>query len=363
MSSVINKYIDIDSTYRNRTFYPLQSNFVIPVYFNTKALSVFQAKDPVFLGYPIAINKTAVGVLPTDTFVIGPDCSPTDNVYTNSYFENGSLTLAPTYTKIIDYDGATKTITLENSIAVLTNPISIRPQLPQVRDVLTVAGSTTVSVILGNSASNQSGSYDGYMLRFVTLGGLPSTVYTYIKNYNGLTKTAILNSPLPSAPVVGDIYELIQYSYDNFNCLLYNGTTTMTQPVCYSIELLYITIPNVKVKNGNGGFLDNYPYFYVKLYNENANSSNHILYSNNPNTNFATFKVPMTLVLRNEVYFTLRDSKCVQVIKFSPDQDIHFEITLPNGEPLVLDTPDFNSPNAPNPFLQISASFAIRRID
>lgn len=137
----------------------------------------------------------------------------------------------------------------------------------------------------------------------------------------------------------------------------------MTQPVCYSIELLYLTLPNTTILNGNRGYLDTYSYFYVKLYNENKNSSNHILYSNNPNTEFAIFKVPMTIVLRDEQFFTLRDSKCVQVIKFQPEQAIRFTVTLPNGEPIIFSTPDYYSPNVPNPYLQISASFAIRRLD
>jgi hypothetical protein len=137
----------------------------------------------------------------------------------------------------------------------------------------------------------------------------------------------------------------------------------MTQPVCHAIELLYLTLPNKKIKNGNRGGLDSYPYFYVKLYNVNKNSSNHLLISNNPNTEFASYKIPMTLVLRQETFFTLRDSKCVQVFKFQPEQSIHFTVTLPNGEPIEFEEQDYFSPNPADPYLQISASFSMRRID
>jgi len=362
-SSTINKYIDIDSTYRDRNLYPLQTDFVIPVNFQAKAHSVFNASDPVFLEYPYEINKTATPIaVPTNAFTLDATFLSIDNVYSNSYFENNSLALTPSWHLITSYVGSTRIATLANNTTVLAGSlVSIRKRLPDVRDAL-VAGSTITTINLGGIAS-QTTNYAGYIIRFVTIGGVASTEYRIIKSYNGSTRVATLQLPLSVAPIAGDIYELLPYNYDNFNTLLYSGTYVLTQPVCYAIELLYLTIPNTLVLNGNRGNLDSYPYFYVKLYNENKNISNHILYSNNPNTEFATFKIPMTLTLSREKFFTLRDSKCVQVMKFQPDQSIRFIVTLPNGEPIQFQTPDYLSPNEPNPYLQISASFSIRRIE
>lgn len=364
MSSIINKYLDVDSTYRDRRLYPLSSNFVMPVTFSSKATSIFQASDPIALAYPYEINLTSAAAgVPVTSVVLNAPFKQIDNIYSNSLLEVNSLALVPTYSLITDYIGSTRTATLANAITI--NPgdlVSVRKQLPVLRETLQ-AGSTTSTVVLGAGASSTNNIYNGYIIRFVTIGGIASTVYSIIKSYDGATKTATITSLLPAAPILGDIYELIQYNYDNYNPIMYSGTTTMTQPVCYSIELLYITLPNTTVLNGNRGYLDDYPYFYVKLYNENTNSSNHILYSNNPNSELATFKVPMTIVLKSEQYFTLRDSKCVQVIKFQPEQAVRFTVTLPNGEPIIFSTPDYVSPNQPNPFLQISASFALRRID
>lgn len=363
MSSVINKYLDVDSTYRDRKLYPLASNFVMPVTFTQKATNIFFAQDPVALAYPYEINLTSSAAgIPVTSVVLNSPFKQIDNLYSNSLLEVDSLALVPSYSLITNYLGSTRTATLETAVTINPgNLVSIRKQLPVLRDTL-AAGSTTSTVVLGAAASNQNGIYNGYIIRFVTIGGVASTAYSYIKSYDGSTKTATISTLLPSAPVLGDIYEIIQYNYDNYNPLLYSGTTVMTQPVCYSIELLYLTIPNTTILNGNRGELDDYPYFYVKLYNENKNSSNHILYSNNPHSEFATFKVPMTIVLRSESYFTLRDSKCVQVIKFQPDQAIRFTVTLPNGDPIIFSNPDYYSPNEPNPYLQISASFAIREI-
>jgi len=362
-SSNINKYIDIDSTYRDRNLYPLQSDFVIPVNFQAKAHSVFTASDPVFIEFPYEINKTATpnGVL-TNTFVLDATFLSIDNIYSNSYFENNSLSLTPSWHLITSYVGSTRTATLAtNTNVLLGSLVSIRKQLPDVRDAL-VAGSTILTINLGVLASPTT-NYAGYIIRFITIGGVGSTDYRIIKSYNGSTKVATLQIPLAVAPIAGDIYEILPFNYDNYTTLFYSGTYVMTQPVCYAIELLYLTIPNTLVLNGNRGNLDSYPYFYVKLYNENKNSSNHILYSNNPNTEFATFKIPMTLTLSREKFFTLRDSKCVQVIKFQPEQAIRFTVTLPNGEPIQFQTPDYLSPNEPNPYLQLSASFSIRRIE
>lgn len=363
MSSNINKYLDIDSTYRDRNLYPFQSDFVIPVNFQAKAHSVFNSSDPVFLQYPYEINKTATpnGII-TNTFTLDSTFLQIDNLYSNSYFENNSLALTPSWHLITSYVGSTRIATLNTSTNVLLGSlVSIRKNLPELRDAI-IAGSTNININLGILAS-QNINYTGFIIRFVTIAGVPSTEYRIIKSYNQLTKVATLQYAISSAPIAGDIYEIISYNYDNFTTLLYSGTTTISQPVCYAIELLYLTIPNTLVLNGNRGNLDSYPYFYVKLYNENKNSSNHILYSNNPNTEFATFKIPMTLTLSREKFFTLRDSKCIQVIKFQPSQSIRFTVTLPNGEAIKFQIPDYTSPNEPNPYLQISASFSIRRIE
>ena len=149
-----------------------------------------------------------------------------------------------------------------------------------------------------------------------------------------------------------------------FTPLLYSGTQGFNQTICYTIDLLYITIPNINTLSGYGGSLDKYPFLYLYLYNEGSGmGSGNLLYSNNPNAKNATFKIPLGLNLRQETFFTLKDAKCIQTVKFKPDLPIRFRLTLPNGEPVVLATPDNFSPLEPNPLVQISGCFAIRRMD
>jgi hypothetical protein len=88
-----------------------------------------------------------------------------------------------------------------------------------------------------------------------------------------------------------------------------------------------------------------------------------VLYSNNPNEQGALFRVPLGLNLRTETFFTLKDSKCIQTVKFKPDQPLHFRLTLPSGDPVIFATADNPLPQNVNPLLQISCAFAIRRID
>ena len=52
----------------------------------------------------------------------------------------------------------------------------------------------------------------------------------------------------------------------------------------------------------------------------------------------------------------------VQTVKFKPNDNLYFKITLPNGETFNTTLPEFFSPAAPNPRSQITAVFSIKRI-
>jgi hypothetical protein len=88
-----------------------------------------------------------------------------------------------------------------------------------------------------------------------------------------------------------------------------------------------------------------------------------VLYTNNPAAQSVLFKIPLGLQLRKETFFTLKDAKMINVAKIKLDQAMRFRLVLPDGSPIVFATPDNVGPNAPNPLLQISATFACRRID
>jgi hypothetical protein len=51
-----------------------------------------------------------------------------------------------------------------------------------------------------------------------------------------------------------------------------------------------------------------------------------------------------------------------QVLKFKPDDNLLFSVRLSNGEIYNTIVPEFYSPSIPNPQVQISAIFRLKKI-
>jgi hypothetical protein len=355
MSSIY-KYLDLVSQSRNRNIYPNSSDFVAVISYGG-ATNVNQALDPISNSYPSVVSNVQAGSTTTQ-IVLDSVSSNIPNFYINRF-----LQLGIEYRKISNYDNTTKTATVD--IAYTTAPLTgtiyyIRDGIPIFSSNL-VAGSNQNIVNLGFSAIAQDSYYDGYFIYFTS--GPNTGVAMVIIQYQGSTRLAVMAKALLNIPGATDSYDILQYTKDSYHPLVYSGTTGFNQPVCYSIELLNLTIPNQVIKTGYGGTLDKYPYLYLYLYNEGVSHSNNILYTNNPNALSVMFKIPLGINLNTETFFTLKDAKMINVCKFNPNQSIHFKLTLPNGDPIVFKTDDNISPLPPNPLLQISGTFAIRRID
>jgi hypothetical protein len=354
--------LQIDSTHRDRTKFPLPSDFDVPMYYAATSSTAKEAKDPIANSFPIETNKTFGSYVgPSSSIILNSNSLPYKAVYNNYYLENDCNNFAGThnYYKILSYDPITFTVVLPTPITP-TNNYNIRKEAPLIRDVLGVtAGVTTTEVVLGGLASNVDNIYTNCYLRIFS--GIASQSYGIIIGYTGATKTAILKTPLSNIPITGDGYEILPYTKDNFSPLLYNGTNT-NQVVCYEIELLHLVLPNVFILNGSAGKLDDYPYFYVKLYNTSSKPSSTKMITNNPNSREAIFSAPMDLNLTTQSFFTLKTKNPIQQMTFKPDDNLHFSVCLPNGEPIQLRDNDWFSPGAPNSFLQISAVFSIKRI-
>jgi hypothetical protein len=381
MSSVY-KYIDLCSTYRNRNYYPNPADFVAPISYGLSSVSnAFQAQDPIVDGVPSVINVTQAGST-NSMIVLAADSSPITNFYDGLYLQIGTQ-----YRVIQSYDAATQTATINTTppatpfpglpppagtqyyiragipvySATLVAPVALGPPNPPPP----TATNTQNVVYLGTTSSAIVPSIDGYFTGYYIYftSGANVGIAALISQYTGLYRAAVLAKALPNVPAVGDAYDILQYTGDNVAPLIYSGTIGFNQPVCYSIELLYLTIPNQLLSSGYGGNLKQYPYLYLYFYNEGNMHADHTLYTNNPNVSSATFKIPVGLNLTTETFFTLKDAKMIQVCKFKPDQPVHFRLVLPDGTPIVFATPDNLSPLPPNPLLQISGCFAIRRID
>jgi hypothetical protein len=306
-------------------------------------------------GVPIQVSTTQAGS--TTTSIVFSTGSNIVNYYVNNYLQLGSE-----YNIIISYNNTTLTATVNtpfNSAPAAGVTYYIRKDIPIFSSTLG-AGSTINSLNLGSAASSTNGHYMGYYIYFTSGSNIGSTAL--ITSYSSNTKIATVK-PLLNTPSTGDAYDILQFTKDNYSPLLYWGTIGFNQPVCYSMELLYLLVPNQVLASGYGGTLAQYPYLYLKIYNEGNRASDHVMSSNNPNSPEVLFMIPLGLNLKSESFFTLKDAKCIQVVKFKPDMALRFSLTLPNGDPIIFATPDNLSPLAPNPFLQISASIAIRRLD
>ena len=215
--------------------------------------------------------------------------------------------------------------------------------------------------------------------------------YSSIKSYTikNQTKTIVLNTPLTVSPNPGDNFSitsgkvtesfpftltsdpqrfvLLPFTYDNLNPFVYTGSLVSQQElVCYEVQLLNLILPNVVLGTASGSLISFYPYIYVALQNVTAAGSglNNIIYSNNPNSTRVLFRCPIKDVPNpvNSTFIKIDGSGMVQTIKFRPNDTLFFGVYLPNGEVFTTILDETVNPELPNPIIQISACFSIKRL-
>src|SRR6266550_8058664 len=108
------KYLDLDSTYRNRNQYPNPCSFVIPLNYPSKNGSPSTAIDPVINSIPFTGSSTPVGGNTTQSSAaLFPNQVALDanEPSINNYYINDQLQLMqfPTsFYRITNYNGTTK---------------------------------------------------------------------------------------------------------------------------------------------------------------------------------------------------------------------------------------------------------------
>jgi hypothetical protein len=180
---------------------------------------------------------------------------------------------------------------------------------------------------------------------------------------NIATTNCIMNPPIV---LNGDhvTYEILQFTRDNAVPFTYIGSlVSHQQMVCYEIELVNLVLPNKILKSG--GRVAFYPYVYVELQNLSSSSSGtrNVIYSNNPNSVRMLFRAAIDDIPNPITTPFVKIDGCgmVQTVKFKPNDNFKFGVYLPNGEPLETIYKDEFSPSPPNPLLQVSALFSIKR--
>ena len=141
------------------------------------------------------------------------------------------------------------------------------------------------------------------------------------------------------------------------------STTSEQQSRCFMIYLLNLILPNAPIlgREGSGGKIAFYPYLYVELENvTDSSSSRQInLYSNNPNSRKATFRVAITDINDPNFVPFIRLTGGAQrlTIKMRPSDALKMTIRLPNGEIFKTIQQENFPPEPANPYKQISALF------
>ena len=365
------KYMDINSSYRNRNKYPNPCDFVIPYRGSQDYSSEYFFNDPILTSTPYSNATTItpplttqVGSTPVNIILDSRETS-ISNYYIFSFLEINNE-----YHKIIQYNGSTLTATVDTPFItpVIGVNYTVRETIPTLTTNITVNNTNFLNCVdkinLLTALSN-IGTYDNLYFRF--LNGILTNTYYKIVDYNSSTSVATIQPNINQTKFIGggtDLIEISQYTEDNAKNLFYR---TLGPPNVryYELSLQYITLPNLVVDGLRGGLLDNYPFIYVHIYNDGFQQSLNVMYSNNLNSGQAIFKVPIDKYLYNNPtsFYTLKPITQNQIIAFNPVQDLRFKITLPSGLTLKYTTPDNFAPFQPNPFVQISLQLSIKPVE
>jgi hypothetical protein len=183
------------------------------------------------------------------------------------------------------------------------------------------------------------------------------------------TNTIILDPKTTPAAVIANpanySYEILPFTIDNASPFVFNGSiSSQNQPIAQEITLNSLVLPNVALKNG--GRIAYYPYVYVELENlsASASSNKNILFSNNPHTYKAVFKVPITDLNHPSVspFVKLTGNGMTQTMTFKQNDNMRVAVLLPNGEIFESVDSDTRYGQQPNPLIQISFCFGIERV-
>ena len=365
------KYIDINSSFRDRNKYPNPCDFVIPFRGFREYSDEYFYNDPVLTSTPYS---AASGTTPPLTTQAGSTSTniilDTRETNISNYYILSYLEINNEFHQIIQYNGNNFTATVDTPFItpVIGVTYKIRKTIPTL----------TTNIIINNinnlncvdeinllTALPNIGSYNDLYFRF--LNGILKDNYFKIVNYNNSTLTAYIQPGINQTKFIGggaDIIEISQKSEDNSKTIYYR---TLGPPNVryYELSLQYLTLPNLVVDGLRGGLLDNYPFVYVHIYNDGFQQSINVMYSNNLNSGQAIFKVPIDKNLYNQPtsFYTLKPISQNQIIAFNPMQDLRFRITLPSGLTLKYTTLDDYAPFEPDPFVQISLQVSIKPVE
>ena len=254
---------------------------------------------------------------------------------------------------------------------------------------------TIITVVFPNNASDRNGYYNGAYIQMLSGAGAaignnirqvvsytvtgvsPNLVRTAIvdANFSGVIATGdsftfrsgFISESFSGSVLLNNIYELLPFSYDNLFPFVYSGSVVSQQEmVCYEIQLMNISLPNTILATGVGSRIAFYPYIYVEISNVSGASAGMIntIYSNNPNSVRMVFRATIDDINSplSATFVKVSGGGMIQTLKFKPNDNLRFSVHLSNGELYETLEKENYAPLPPNPVIQISALFSIRRL-
>jgi hypothetical protein len=361
---------------------PFQYPSHYPDYNTTFARNLFRIREniPYFSGMYKNISNTEQ----TNEIHFPSYASSEDNVYTDMYlWINNPLQLVTTGTvadaPLIDalyHEFSTQTITLDiDPSSVLLDDYTgmtflVRTNWP---NGFLGPGVFTLSTVILSSTIINSSSFSieiemGFPQSF-TIGDSYEIYkqnpnlnnYYQILSYNGSSQIAIIKPSLSGALFIGDTFDIIKITNDCFNPINVNQSSVLDIQNCYECELQSITLPNSILNSGNK--LSAYPYIYLEFTSAQENCFRQTLYSNSPYTSLVLFKIPIYGVKAPEsASFVVLDGRGMkQTVTMRLHDHFRIRILLPNGEIFETTEPDSQLPLPPNPNLQISITFSMKK--
>ena len=300
----------------------------------------------------------------TSSEVVVQGGSSIDQFYTGMILEDVTI---GEFRTITNYDATTRVATLESAFGggwAATDTYNIRGAVPRFVGPAGGTGVTggTISTVTFPAAVGTA-DYTGFYV-YMTSGAASGDVRR-IRSYDTATRVATVGPNFSGVPVATDGFEILTFSYDNYVPMTFSGSQLSNQnAACWEITLVSLTLPNATLATGGRSVV--YPYFLVEFSNRGDSSagSRDLLYTNNPDATRAVFQAVTsdTSSVSSTKFIKLDSSGATQTIKFKPNDTLYVRIFTPYGDLFQTTTIDNMSPLPPNPLLQISAFFAIRKV-
>lgn len=369
----------LDSTYRNRKTFPLPTEFESTV----KSDNSPYPNDPVGVGY--IVHSDTVGLAGYDNTTspnrinLTTGISDYDNKILGKHIEIlNPLTFAVKGVSIVagfSNDIPHSYIYTYNPIPgvlpgdlVFIRQISATP-LVRLRPLAVVLAGENSFQCLGGS--NKSNAYKGMYIRKVngTLGS-DHRVLSYDVSTSPPTITFS-----PGVEVGGyaptDFIEVYNIQDNECGLSTIGSVANRGTPVNHEIRLEWLRIPRhpLYVNNLNDSIaslpinVNSFSYLIVEFKNKSHGSSG-VIQSNNKSIKKAQFLVPIEdLSTGIGKFYTLRSQSSI-IVNYNPNDTIYFSVKTPTGLHICFD-PEDEDPNSlmlPNPDMQVSALFSIRRL-